>query len=184
MKICCKCKIEKELIKFGKRKNGNINSECKECVAFRAKQYYQNNKEKCNEKRKEYYEKNKEITLEKSKKRYWENHEQIRKRANEQNRTPERRAKANERGKIWAKKNKEKHVENAIKHRKKYPEKHVARQHIYWALKLGFMKQSEICEICKQTAKTQAHHDDYKKPLEVRWFCRSCHFEWHRLNKD
>lgn len=27
-----------------------------------------------------------------------------------------------------------------------------------------------------------AHHDDYSKPLEVRWLCRSHHMRWHAEN--
>lgn len=34
------------------------------------------------------------------------------------------------------------------------------------------------CEICGET-KTDAHHDDYTKPLDVRWLCRRHHLEHH-----
>lgn len=36
------------------------------------------------------------------------------------------------------------------------------------------------CEVCG--AKGQAHHDDYSKPLEVRWLCQTHHSEWHKRN--
>lgn len=38
------------------------------------------------------------------------------------------------------------------------------------------------CGICGNTT-ADAHHDDYSKPLEVRWLCRKHHAEWHRNNK-
>jgi len=34
------------------------------------------------------------------------------------------------------------------------------------------------CEVCGE-AKTQAHHDDYAKPLEVRWLCVTHHTAVH-----
>ncbi len=35
------------------------------------------------------------------------------------------------------------------------------------------------CEICNEIDNIEAHHDDYAKPLEVRWLCRTHHFEHH-----
>ena len=48
----------------------------------------------------------------------------------------------------------------------------------------------QSCEICNTKGafkdgrtSVQAHHDDYNKPLEVRWLCQQCHHEWHKTNK-
>lgn len=40
----------------------------------------------------------------------------------------------------------------------------------------------EPCESCGQSA-TDRHHDNYNKPLEIRWLCAPCHREWHKINK-
>jgi hypothetical protein len=34
------------------------------------------------------------------------------------------------------------------------------------------------CEKCS-APKAQGHHDDYSKPLEVRWWCARCHSQHH-----
>ena len=39
------------------------------------------------------------------------------------------------------------------------------------------------CEICGES-KTQAHHDDYDKPLAVRWLCLKHHREWHKVHDN
>ena len=37
----------------------------------------------------------------------------------------------------------------------------------------------EPCECCGATERVDAHHDDYSKPLDVRWLCRRHHLEYH-----
>jgi hypothetical protein len=59
------------------------------------------------------------------------------------------------------------------KRRAKYPEKAKARNAVSNALRDGRILR-QPCEVCG--AKAQAHHDDYSKPLEVRWLC----FQHHR----
>ena len=35
-----------------------------------------------------------------------------------------------------------------------------------------------VCEVCGE-ANTEAHHEDYTRPLEVQWLCRRHHLERH-----
>lgn len=49
------------------------------------------------------------------------------------------------------------------------PEKARAYYLVYQAVKRGTLIRKP-CEVCGDT-NTQAHHEDYSKPLDVRWFC-------------
>lgn len=40
------------------------------------------------------------------------------------------------------------------------------------------------CETCGTIAGVHAHHDDYSKPLEVRWLCPVHHKQWHEENGE
>lgn len=56
--------------------------------------------------------------------------------------------------------------------------KQKARRLIAYALEVGKIKRHP-CQQCG-ALKTDAHHEDYSKPLEVIWLCRRCHCLWER----
>lgn len=47
------------------------------------------------------------------------------------------------------------------------------------AVRSGKIIRPEICGACKKPGIIQAHHDDYTKPLEVKWLCAKCHSRAH-----
>ena len=52
------------------------------------------------------------------------------------------------------------------------------RGKLQYAIKIGkILKQP--CEMCG-VPQVDAHHDDYSKPLDVRWLCRPHHIEFHK----
>lgn len=53
-----------------------------------------------------------------------------------------------------------------------------AREKVARAKRSGRLTQLP-CEVCG-SAHSQAHHDDYSKPLDVRWLCKIHHSEIHR----
>lgn len=65
--------------------------------------------------------------------------------------------------------------------RKKYPEKNKARNKVRRAIKSGKLIRLP-CVKCGEL-KSQAHHHDYSKPLDVIWLCFKCHrLEHGQLN--
>lgn len=62
--------------------------------------------------------------------------------------------------------------------RRVHSDKEKARQAIMWAVRRGWLKP-QPCEVCGTTENIEAHHEDYAKPLEVRWLCFKHHREVH-----
>jgi len=58
--------------------------------------------------------------------------------------------------------------------------KYVARYTANNAIKVGWLIR-ENCEVCGTDESVEAHHDDYMRPLDVRWLCRVHHAEHHRM---
>lgn len=73
-------------------------------------------------------------------------------------------------------------AEEKRKNSSKHTFKILARQFLYNAIRRKAISKSP-CEICGKI-KVQAHHDDYTKPLEVRWLCSIHHGEHHRKVKQ
>lgn len=69
-----------------------------------------------------------------------------------------------------------------IKERAANPEKYSAHIKTGNAIRDGKLMR-QPCEVCGK-AKAQAHHDDYSKPLEVRWLCVKHHNEHHRKERE
>lgn len=47
------------------------------------------------------------------------------------------------------------------------------------AVKYGRIKKPSSCESCGVECKPHGHHDDYSKPLDIRWLCVKCHVNFH-----
>jgi len=79
--------------------------------------------------------------------------------------------------------------EHYVNNRKRYEERDKNRQknsiksQAVTAVRNALQKNlltRQPCEECGEE-KAEAHHDDYAKPLAVRWLCRSHHRQWHAL---
>ena len=94
-----------------------------------------------------------------------------------------------EKQKEWSRKWHEKNKDNqAIKDRKaaqmrKYAKdpkqrpKHEARWKLSRKIASGAITR-QPCEACGEP-RSEAHHHDYSKPLDVQWLCRTCHTQEH-----
>lgn len=74
--------------------------------------------------------------------------------------------------------------ENMLARRRESEEERMkvaARRALYYAIEKGRMQKGH-CEVCG-AIKVEAHHDDYSKPLDVRWLCNRHHIEVHAMMK-
>jgi hypothetical protein len=68
-------------------------------------------------------------------------------------------------------------------YRSRYPKKYKAHYMVNNAIRGGKLFV-EPCEICGITESVHAHHNDYAKPLNVRWLCAAHHQQWHAKNGE
>lgn len=43
----------------------------------------------------------------------------------------------------------------------------------------GELVRPKSCQECWRERMVHAHHEDYLKPLDVKWLCRKCHYKRH-----
>lgn len=70
----------------------------------------------------------------------------------------------------------------ADKYQSENPERYKANYSANNAVKAGKLFPLP-CEECGET-KVHAHHDDYARPLNVRWLCAEHHKQWHSDNGE
>lgn len=181
MKNCKKCCIDKDESQFFKKNDRWFEGTCKECRRKRVQELVSMDSEKYREKerlRSEKRRKSEDCVK-------WRKVYQERKRKEISEKCLENYHKKNhlETQKIWKRNNKEKLKQYGTTARKKFPFKAAARAYVCAAIKEGVLVRPEECSSCLKSCKPEAHHEDYVRPLEVIWLCRSCHGRVHRKIK-
>lgn len=153
MKVCKGCGVEKELSAF-----------------YKHSKMADGHLNKCIECVKERVGKHRELNLEK-----------IKAYDLARAKTPHRMAK----NKAYAQSEKGKlaHKKALLNYKNRYPMRYAAHVITGNAIRDGKLTPWKICSICDSTHKIEGHHDDYTKPLEVRWLCEKCHKNWHNYNE-
>lgn len=165
MKECFKCRVVKPLSEFYRHAeilDGHLNK-CKECAKRDVQTNYKTNREHYVE-----YERGRAGLPHRveARKRYMQTE-----RGREAHREAGIRWRCSEYGQ-------RKIAEHNVRYRLENPEKRKAHHAVNNAVRSGRVKK-QTCETCG-SQRTRAHHEDYSKPLDVRWLCPKHHKAAHR----
>ena len=78
--------------------------------------------------------------------------------------------------KEYKKRNKGTYAKLQREYRKRYPEKILA----HTLSKKIKIPEKKLCEGCESNLAKEKHHQNYNKPLEITFLCKSCHTKIHR----
>ena len=67
-------------------------------------------------------------------------------------------------------------------YRETNPEKVRAHREVERAVATGELHRPAHCAFCGTSGRLHGHHEDYSRPLVVRWLCPSCHRKAHYAN--
>lgn len=86
----------------------------------------------------------------------------------------------------WRRRNPDKIRQYRRTRESNHPEKEAANAAVRAAVDAGRLVRATVCEYCGNATKTEGHHRDYSKQLEVVWLCHDCHVDehWPELQKE
>lgn len=172
MRICRRCKEEKDDKEFGRLKSSKdgVNPRCRRCCCESVKNSTPS-PESIEKKKKyvaEWQKRNREKRLEQSRDWYARNLDKARAMSLEATKkyfkTERGKKLRRERGEKWKKEN---------------PEKALTQSRFKDAVRYGKIIRPNQCENCKEICVPHGHHEDYDKPYDVVWLCEICHFYLH-----
>ena len=171
-RVCIKCGETKFLAFFPEYRNRKKEiaycNVCKVCSRVYKIKYYQNNRQECLNRSKAQRERNPEGYKKYLRKYYRKNVEKFSIYA--KMRYKEKSDQINACRREWRERTDIKMKEKIHK---------LVRSQI----KLGLLKRPENCECCGRKIFVEGHHEDYSKPLDVKWLCKKCHENIHHLNE-
>lgn len=159
-KTCGRCGVEQPIDNFGLHKRDGRQSWCRNCKREKANEYYRTNPEKYKAR--------------------------AAARPAEAKAAASSRYRSRNRDAVNAKTAEYFRSQPDSWHRRRYllekARTGCACNHVINRVRRGVMER-EPCEVCGTTIEVQGHHDDYNKPLSVRWLCVTHHAAWHKDNE-
>ena len=128
------------------------------------RKFRRNHPERCRAKDHDYYMHHKEAARAQGKRWYWSHLETARQRSREQ-----------------ARKHRDKYRARMAAYNRRYAADHPEILSARWAVKDAIRRGDLFrspCEVCGED-RVDAHHEDYSKPLKVRWLCKEHHATIH-----
>lgn len=180
-KICSKCMQVKSITDFTRRLNRpcGVRASCRACNAKEMRLRRRSNPELFRRRRREFYWRHREQEIKDTKRWQKENPEKVL--AQQRRYYDENRDKLLAKAKLRYASYREHRKISDKRWKTKNKYKIQAHSKLRTAL-LANRVNKKSCEVCGEV-KVHAHHDDYSKPLNVKWLCSKHHGELHKLQR-